>query len=64
MPEQIYKVSFRCYFADPASQNYSNHYQPLKISDIPRWIEAYRFTHPTCISITTKIWFTDENKED
>lgn len=57
MPEQNYTFSFRCYFPNDNGVNFSTHYQQLALSDVPRWIEAYRFTHPTCISISVKVWF-------
>ena len=57
MDEQTYNISFRCFFnGDPS--RYSTHFQrdfPLK--DIPRWLDAYRFTHPECTSISCKVWF-------
>lgn len=59
MPE-IYNVSFRCFFPGSDETRYSTHYQPLPLTDIPRWLDAYRFTHPNCISITAKVWFTDQ----
>lgn len=61
---KTYNVSFRCYYDSENGSQYSNHYQPLAIKDIPKWIDAYRFTHPSCISITTKVWFTEPPAAD
>lgn len=51
---KIYDISFRCYFPDNGT---CNHFQAMPLSDIPKWIECYCFTHPTCISISVKVWF-------
>ena len=50
-----YDVSFRCYYHE--AENSTTHYRMLPLEDIPRWIEAYRFTHPNVRSITCKVWF-------
>ena len=55
MPEKNY-VSFRCYFP---GESVCNHFQEVSLSDIPKWIECYRFTHPDCLAISVKIWFHD-----
>lgn len=56
-----YGISFRCYFPDEGgvSTHYSTHYQRIPLSDLPLWVEAYRFTHPNCLSVTAKVWFND-----
>ena len=46
-------VSFRCYFP---SGDQLDKVQELFLDEIPRWIDSYLFTHPTCISISVKIW--------
>lgn len=46
--------SFRCFFPDGHS---NDHYQELYLMDVPLWIQAYKFTHPGCVSISVKIWF-------
>ena len=51
-----YNISFRCFFG---GMRYNSHYQRLSLADIPRWLDAYRFTHPNCVSISMKIWFTE-----
>ena len=52
---KTYDVSFRCYFPDGGA---CNHYQCMPVSDVPLWIDCYKFTHPNCISISVKIWFS------
>lgn len=55
--DQIYHMSFRCYYENGEP---CNHYRDLALSDIPRWMDAYKFTHPDCTSITVKVWFNKE----
>ena len=61
--EKEYNMNFRCFFGSeiPAT-NYSNHYQALAVKDIPRWIEAYQFTHPSCTSISCKVWLVNSDQ--
>lgn len=54
-----YDVSFRCYFP---GDGVCNHMQRMPLKDIPRWIDSYRFTHPNCVSISVKVWFSDLDK--
>lgn len=61
MKKTTFDISFRCHYPNGES---TNHYQPLKLSDIPKWLEAYRFTHPDCKSISVKIWFSDLEKAE
>lgn len=61
MLEKVFSVSFRCYYANG---NKTNHRQDLKLSEIPRWIDSYQFTHPHCLSITCKVYFTDNEKPE
>ena len=56
MIKAIYDISFRCFY--PAGEP-TQHRQQMKLSDIPKWIESYKFTHPNCTSISVKIWLTD-----
>ncbi len=39
----------------------------MQLKDIPKWIEAYQFTHPTCVSVSIKVWIKEgrpnENEE-
>lgn len=58
---KIYDMNFRCYFE--GSENKTNHYQSMELQDIPKWIEAYRFTHPTLQSITVKVWMKNKDKD-
>ena len=51
-----FNISFRCYYG-PA--DYTTHKQALKLSEIPKWVEAYKFTHPNVKSISIKIWFEE-----
>lgn len=61
MLEQKFFVSFRCYYPNGAEP--TNHRQELKLSEIPKWIDCYKFTHPACESVTVKIWFSDLAQE-
>lgn len=47
-----YDVSFLCFY----ETNVIKHHQAIKLSEIPRWITSYHFTHPTVKSISTKVW--------
>ena len=59
--KETYNVSFRCFYQNTNNDGpvFSTHYQAMPLSDIPRWLEAYRFTHPDCLSISLKGWFTE-----
>ncbi len=52
--KRSYQISFRCYY--PERGGVTNHHQTMQLKDIPKWIEAYLFTHPAVQSITVKIW--------
>lgn len=58
MKPKTYKISFRCFY--PGDTMPTKHYQDLTLKELPKWIEAYEFTHPNCESITVKIWLHDE----
>ena len=58
-----YGVSFRCFYNSEGETHYTMHYQPMPLTDVPRWIEAYRFTHPNCTSISAKVWFNSASAE-
>ena len=60
MKDQKFLISFYCYY--PESQTPCKKEQEIKLSDIPRWIDSYKFTHPNCKSIAIKIWFSDLEK--
>lgn len=51
-----YNVSFFCCY----EKNLSKHSQTMKLSDIPMWMSAYHFTHPSVKSISAKVWFNAE----
>jgi hypothetical protein len=56
--KEIYNCSFRCYFPSDTGLNFVTHFQEIALSDIPKWIKAYQFTHPACLSVCVKIWLT------
>lgn len=62
MGKQVHSLSFRCQFAG-GKDNYTQHYAQIPLKDIPKWIEAYEFTHPNVQSITVKYWPTDKEVE-
>ena len=56
---QTFAISFHCFFPDaplPVKK-----VQELTIGEIPKWIEAYKFTHPNCAAVSFKVWFDEEN---
>lgn len=55
----MYDLSFRCYYGPG---DHTTHHQTLRLSEIPKWVEAYKFTHPNVQSISIKIWFEEEKK--
>lgn len=57
MLEQKFFVSFRCFYPNDADP--TNHRQELRLCDIPKWIDCYKFTHPACEAVTVKVWFSD-----
>lgn len=61
MENAIFNLSFRCYYPDGEP---TKHFQSLPLSDIPKWIDAYKFTHPNCQAITVKVWFGDLEKQE
>lgn len=56
--EKTYMMSIRCHFPNG---DYTQHRQALTLTEVKRWIEAYEFTHPTCTSVSFKIWLKDED---
>ena len=56
-----YSLSMRCYYGNGAQ---TTRHQTLALKEIPKWIEAYQFTHPSCESITVKVWLRDEERSD
>ena len=61
MKKTVFDLSIRCYYENG---NHTEHRQMMKLSDIPKWIEAYKFTHPECKAITVKRWFNDPERQD
>lgn len=55
-----YRLSIRCYF--PGAQNYTHHMQTMPLKDITKWVDAYKFTHPTAESISIKIYLNEEGE--
>lgn len=62
--KEIYNCSFRCYFPSDGGPNFATHFQEIALKDVPRWIKAYHFTHPNCLSICVKVWLTDRYNGD
>lgn len=60
--ERKYDITFRCYFPG-ASDNFTIHHALIPVSDIPRWLEAYHFTHPNVRAISVKWWPHDKEVE-
>lgn len=58
MKNETFHISFRCYYPNGEP---TTHYQDLQLRDIPKWVNAYKYTHPQCESITIKLWFTELN---
>lgn len=52
-------ISFRCYFPG-ARDNYTDHRASIPVVEIPKWVEAYRYTHPNCKRISVRIFFDRE----
>lgn len=52
----IFSISFYCHYENG---DQTKHRQDLQLKDIPKWLEAYRFTHPNCQAVSFKIWFSD-----
>lgn len=51
-----YSISFHCCY----ETRLTRHHQIMALSDIPRWISAYQFTHPDVQSISAKVWLVTE----
>lgn len=59
MKNTVFDVSIRCQYPNGEQ---TKHRQPLKLSEISKWIDAYKFTHPGCEAITIKVWFADADR--
>lgn len=48
-------ICFRCYF--PGNKdNYTDHRAQIPVEEIPKWIEAYTYTHPACTMISVRVY--------
>jgi hypothetical protein len=56
MKKKIYSISFHCYY--PLGEP-TRHYQQMKLCKIPKWIKAYKLTHPGCKAVSVKVWYAD-----
>ena len=56
--EQLYSVSFHCYFPNTGMK--CKHYQVMPLKDIQKWIDCYKFTHPNCTEISILFQVTFE----
>lgn len=56
-----YHVCFRAYYENG---NTTDHHRSMKLAEIPKWIEAYMYTHPCMISLSIKVWLTDDQKAE
>ena len=61
--KRTYHTSIRCYFPGEKS-NYTQHHQKMHLKDIPKWIEAYAFTHPNVEAISLKVWPRDKEEDE
>lgn len=57
--KRAYHIRFRCFFGGKRD-NYVDHNVTLALADVPKWLEAYHFTHPNVQSVTFKYWPNDE----
>lgn len=53
-----HRISFRCYFS--GDKNYTDHRASIPVEEIPKWIEAYQYTHPACKGVTVRVFFERE----
>ena len=58
---KLYGVSFFC---DYDRENRTRHYQVMPLKDIPKWLEAYKFTHPEVRAISVKIWMDSREGDE
>lgn len=54
--EPLYNISIRCYYGI----NYTQHRQIMKLSEIPKWIKAYTYTHPGVLTFSVQIHIKEE----
>lgn len=53
-----YNISFRCYF--PGKDNHCDHRADIPVEEIPKWIEAYLYTHPACKGVSVRVYVNKE----
>ncbi len=58
LKKDAFRITFHCFFPDDTTPVRKT--QDLKLSEIPKWVEAYKFTHPNCEAVSIKVWFHDE----
>ena len=56
------EISIRCYYPGKPD-NYTQHYPEIKLSELPKWIKAYQYTHPTMQSMSIKMWFKEDEEK-
>lgn len=61
MKKALFDLSIRCFYSNG---NHTEHRQRMKLSDVPKWLEAYKFTHPNCQAVSIKVWFTDLERQE
>lgn len=59
MKKVSHDISIRCHFGGSVD-NFTMHRVRMPLKDIPKWLEAYQFTHPNVQSITVKYWPNDK----
>ena len=57
--KKLYDLSFHCAYPNG---DMTRHHQAMELKEVPKWIEAYKFTHPQCSSITVKVWFKPDSE--
>lgn len=60
MLDIIYRIKFQCFYPNG---NKCDHWQDLTITQIPRWVDSYKFTHPDCIAISVHVNFEKMPRE-
>ena len=55
MTKTVYNISFRCYFPGD-KDNYCDHRAHITLKEIPKWIEAYHYTHPKVKCIVVRVY--------
>lgn len=61
--KKAYHIRFRCHFGKNP-KNYVDHDAVMPLGDVPKWLEAYHFTHPNVQSVSMKYWPNDEEVQE